>query len=92
MTTAFISGVLSWELPGLWMLDDDPHQSSCRSCAAPILWARNAASGKRAPFDPLPAGTPLEGQTVSGNHFATCPDADRWRKPREGVAPPSDKP
>lgn len=40
----------------------------CRSCHAPVLW-RLTAKGKRAPFDQ--DGT---------SHFATCPDATRWRK------------
>lgn len=85
MTTAFIDGELQWELPGLWLLEGEPHRSSCRSCAAPILWARNAASDKRAPFDPLPAGTALDGQTVSGSHFGTCPQ--RQPVARDGSRP-----
>lgn len=70
--------------------------ASCRSCGAPIEWAKWADSGKAVPLDVEPA--------VNGNlamvagkvhrftyedfklgrerrvsHFATCPDADKWR-------------
>jgi hypothetical protein len=79
VTAAFLDGDLYWELPGVWLLDADPHRSECRSCHAPVLWAKHAQSGKRAPFDPLPKAD-TSGATVSANHFATCPDAARWRK------------
>lgn len=45
-----------------------PDLGICRSCGAPIWWIRTKA-GKRAPVDA--DGT---------NHFATCPQADQWRK------------
>lgn len=73
MTAAFVDGDLSWELPGVWMLEGEPHRSSCRSCQQPILWARNAGNDKRAPFDPLPAGAVMDGQAVSSSHWGTCP-------------------
>jgi hypothetical protein len=41
----------------------------CRSCGAPIAWAKYSVDGKAAPFNP--DGT---------SHFATCPQADQWRK------------
>lgn len=41
---------------------------ACRGCGAAIAWARTPA-GKYAPLDP--SGT---------SHFATCPDADRFRR------------
>lgn len=47
-----------------------PQPAACRSCGAPIAWVVTNA-GKRAPIDP--DGT---------NHFATCPQAESWRKPR----------
>jgi len=66
--------------------------SSCRSCGAPIVWALTLA-GKRIPLDPpekrlvqrdLAAdGTKvvdLEDTWIS--HFATCPQADSWRRER----------
>lgn len=40
----------------------------CRSCGADIIWTVTEA-GKRMPVDP--DGT---------SHFATCKDADSWRK------------
>lgn len=73
MTAAYVDNAMAWELPGVWMLADDVHTSTCGKCGAPIVWGKNADSGKRAPFDPLPEGTELDGQTVSSNHFGTCP-------------------
>lgn len=43
--------------------------TNCRSCGAFVRWATHETTGKRMPIDP---------DGVS--HFATCPDADRWRK------------
>lgn len=40
----------------------------CRSCGAAIEW-RITAKGRRAPYD-------LDGTS----HFATCPEANDWRK------------
>ena len=78
----------------------------CRSCRAPVIWARTEA-GKRMPLDPEPTADgnvrpdipnrydgegnvlvavlgPLEREAHDGPlhvpHFATCPDADRWRR------------
>jgi hypothetical protein len=44
--------------------------SRCRSCDAMIVWCMTPRQ-KRAPVNP--DGT---------SHFASCPDADRWRKPK----------
>ena len=64
----------------------------CRSCNAPIEWAVVPPNGKRMPFnepvilapdgnDPtLPAGVVLVDMERTQSHFATCPDAERWRK------------
>lgn len=51
-------------------LPDGPKSeaSRCRSCGAPVEW-RMTAAGKRSPYD-------LDGTS----HFATCPDAARWRR------------
>ena len=70
--------------------------SKCRSCGAEVVWAV-MDSGKRMPFDALrdpENGTHhLErenGRVVAArpkhggdhvSHFATCPDAKKWRKP-----------
>jgi len=43
-------------------------EQKCRSCGAPIEWVKTDA-GKWMPVDP--DGT---------SHFATCPDAEKWRK------------
>ena len=45
-------------------------EETCRSCGAPITWVKTE-SGKWMPLDP--DGT---------SHFATCPDAAKWRKKR----------
>jgi hypothetical protein len=67
----------------------------CRSCGAPIIWAITDR-GKRLPLDamPNPAGNVrltggnaivLKKDDVYDGprympHFATCKDADKWRK------------
>jgi hypothetical protein len=65
----------------------------CRSCGRPIEWAE-LMSGARHPFDPpirpirsqsvLMGGRVVEevDTTTSSTHFATCPDAAKWRKKR----------
>jgi len=71
--------------------------STCRSCNAPILWARSA-KGKRRPMpldpEPVPGGNV---ELVDGeawvvkpdpnvpryvSHFATCPNAGQHRRAR----------
>jgi hypothetical protein len=54
-------------LPAGWTADN---LARCRSCKAEVIWAVHD-SGKRAPFD-------MDGSS----HFATCPQADYWRKAR----------
>ncbi len=55
----------------------------CRSCEAPVVWFKTDA-GKNIPINAqtvLPEDTRLElPRHVS--HFATCPDAGEFRKPR----------
>lgn len=46
----------------------------CRSCGAEIMWTINEKSGRRSPVN-------LDGVS----HFATCPDAAKWRKRRKGL-------
>ncbi len=63
--------------------------SDCRSCGAPIFWAITP-SGKRIPLDAEPVeqrglfvfdnGYAKPPPVVYQSHFATCPDADSWRK------------
>lgn len=57
--------------------------ASCRSCGRTIYWIVTG-SGKRMPIDCTVPGAAAPtakdgGQGVS--HFATCPDANTWRKP-----------
>lgn len=54
-----------WTIPEGWQPDNE---GRCRSCGAEVLWCRTPA-GKKAPIDRQ--GT---------SHFATCPQADQWRK------------
>lgn len=62
--------------------------SECRSCGAPIIWMRTTA-GKRIPVDPDDVdegdldyndhGEAIFRPKEHVSHFATCPDASRWR-------------
>lgn len=58
-------------------------RGKCRSCDAPIVWFRTR-EGKNIPIDAatvLPEDVNLElPRHVS--HFATCPDAAKFRKKR----------
>jgi len=63
---------------------------TCRSCGAPIVWAELVPSGKRMPFDPplVAFRAVVIGDHVieeidtdtSTSHFATCPQAQQWRR------------
>jgi hypothetical protein len=70
----------------------------CRSCDAAIEWAVTVPNNRRMPFnapimltraiDPtLPAGVVHVDMEQTTSHFATCPDANRWRqnKPPKGA-------
>ena len=57
--------------------------NQCRTCHADIVWLKTEA-GKNMPVD---ADTVDEGDTEFDNerhvsHFATCKDANKWRKER----------
>lgn len=65
--------------------------SKCRSCDAEILWVE-LASGRRMPLDVASKQTRIvvtngdRGTVHSAtylSHFATCPNADQHRKPKE---------
>ena len=47
----------------------------CRSCGADVIWIITEA-GKRMPVDAAPGLIPGE----HTSHFATCPQANDWRK------------
>jgi hypothetical protein len=58
-----------WVIPIGWTrADGTGRDAACRSCRAEVLWC-TTPSGKRAPINR--DGT---------SHFATCPQADAWRK------------
>lgn len=55
----------------------------CASCKQPIIWLKTPA-GKNIPVN---AASVLPDDTAfvwarHETHFATCPDRDKWRKPR----------
>ena len=65
--------------------------SACKSCDAPIKWVRLRPGLKAHPVDEMPkkvivltdvtdndapVAKMVDGYT---SHFATCPDADKWR-------------
>ena len=54
--------------------------TTCASCRAPIAWVVTA-KGKRMPVN-WPARADADGVRRGESHFATCPEADAWRKPR----------
>lgn len=65
----------------------------CRSCSKPIEWATLADSGKKIPLD-VPVVVKSTTQANDDRlidhvepltHFATCPDADQWRR-KKGIA------
>jgi hypothetical protein len=78
-------------LLAIWQ--DSKGLGTCRSCGAKVEWAE-LTSGRRMPFDPpivavRSQGSVLDGRViemvdsaVSISHFATCPDANKWRKNR----------
>ena len=47
--------------------------AECRSCGESIVWCITA-SGKK-----MPVNEPTD-DTPTTSHFATCPEADKWRK------------
>ena len=63
--------------------------SNCKTCQAPIVWAKNRETGKTVPIDMKPpvyslfeeedgSVTAVNLKTAAGvNHFLTCPDANK---------------
>ncbi len=77
---------------------DEVSESRCtgRSCGAAVTWAKFVKSGKKCPFDELvilrsgtdqATGRPTHVIDLERSHYATCPDADRFRtkKPAAGA-------
>lgn len=67
MTAAPLPPPEGWTVPSGY---EPTNVGACRSCQAPVLWAMTPI-GRRMPLDR--DGT---------SHFATCPQAGWWRKPR----------
>lgn len=62
-----------------------PFEVPCSSCGMPVVWFRTK-NGKRMPVD---AATTKPNDREDQldlmrhvSHFASCRDADKWRKPR----------
>jgi len=65
--------------------------AKCKSCGAEIEWIKTKA-GKNAPIDAKPVKVYIEAPDLIGHenrwilisaftsHFATCPDADKFRR------------
>ncbi len=73
------------QLVRVW--DDTKGPGTCRSCQAPLTWFTTVA-GKKIPFnrDPVPRKSEhQDGRLVlflgsDDVHWATCPDAERFRR------------
>lgn len=65
----------------------DYKESPCRSCGTLIVWMVTK-SGKRMPVDATSAkfGDKEFDHTRHVSHFATCPNANQHRKPKEVAA------
>ena len=75
----------------------DADVKKCKSCQANIIWI--TFQGKSIPLDAAPVtgfvrvdddggvGHTWVNSVLHINHFATCPDADEHRKPRESTEP-----
>lgn len=61
-------------------------QGTCRGCGAGVLWTVTAG-GKKMPLDPKPvSGIDVESgevRRVRVSHFATCPNAGDFRRPKQ---------
>jgi len=64
----------------------------CRSCRAPLEWAINSVTNKPIPFNApiviqpmldLPADVQRVDLARTTSHFATCPQANDWRKQKK---------
>jgi hypothetical protein len=57
------------------------NEASCRGCCAPILWYVTP-NGSKLCMDPMP-----ELDTPAISHWTTCPEREKFRKPRKTAAP-----
>jgi hypothetical protein len=59
--------------------------AKCRSCGAEIVWLKTDA-GKSIPVDAesvVDPGAMIFDPDQMTSHFATCPDAQKWRKEKK---------
>ncbi len=75
-TLTFGGGVIRFTVPAGASFVYSVRPTHCRSCDAPVLFVNVTRTGRRSPIDP--DGT---------SHFATCPDAARWRRSKRGAGP-----
>lgn len=63
----------------------------CQSCSAPITWARTYPNDKPMPLNGEPVALKTETDLILGtieyiassdSHFATCPDSQKWSRPK----------
>lgn len=67
---------------GEYPIPDNGYTTNCRSCSAPIVWARTP-SGKPVPLSLDPELVEeRDGVRYAMCHFVDCPDAHEWHKPR----------
>jgi len=78
--------------PTIEIFQDSRERAQCRGCQAAIEWATIVATGRRMCFNSirivekklLPDGRIVAVVDRSLNHWATCPDADRFRRRTNG--------
>jgi hypothetical protein len=72
MTPCVVSSGETWLCPP-WAIAPSARVTvrECRSCRARVAWLKTIRTGSLAPVNA--DGT---------SHFATCPDAPAWRKPK----------
>jgi len=64
--------------------------ANCKSCGAPLVWGTNLDTGKKIPLNEKSEKRFIRTDRLDSfglvdtfqTHFATCPDADKFRKPK----------
>lgn len=83
----------------MWIYPYDHKKAICKACRAPIIWVVTERLA-RAPMDEViilehaermigARQIPMICIDQTKNHFATCPFATRFKKPRTKADPPS---
>lgn len=60
---------------GAWVMADWDSRTKCKSCGAEIFWAKTNKGGNM-PIE-------LVGLAEWDSHYATCPQANKWRKKKD---------